>query len=263
MRPKGKLIPIKNERNNHALISLKDQRTGANSSQNICQHRRVLSSQHDSSHMRLLFAFLLLAAIVLIPFAIWGEGLETIFSQEGTVSMLQEYGHWAWLFGIGLLMADLLLPLPNSLIMSAFGYVYGWFWGGLLAVVGSFLAGALGYELCRRIGERAVVWILGEKDRSRGASLFATSGGWLVALSRWLPVLTEVVACLAGLNRMPAKQFYLALLAGTLPLGFTYAAIGSMGVENPLWAIGVSILLPPVLWWSFRRWLRVVESSET
>lgn len=212
--------------------------------------------------MRLLITFFLLAALVLIPFGIWGEGLEIMFSQEGTINLLQSYGNWAWLVGMGLLMADLLLPLPNSLIMSAFGYVYGWFWGGALAVAGSFLAGALGYELCRRIGEKAVSWILGEKDRSRGEKLFSTSGGWLVALSRWLPVLTEVVACLAGLNRMPSRRFYLSLFAGTLPLGFTYAAIGAVGVENPTWAIVVSVLLPPVLWWGFRKWLTTVESTE-
>lgn len=212
--------------------------------------------------MRLLITFFLLAALVLIPFGIWGEGLEIMFSQEGTINLLQSYGNWAWLVGVGLLMADLLLPLPNSLIMSAFGYVYGWFWGGALAVAGSFLAGALGYELCRRIGEKAVSWILGEKDRSRGEKLFSTSGGWLVALSRWLPVLTEVVACLAGLNRMPSRRFYLSLFAGTLPLGFTYTAIGAVGVENPTWAIVVSVLLPPVLWWGFRKWLTTVESTE-
>lgn len=210
--------------------------------------------------MRLLITFFLLAALVLIPFGIWGEGLEIMFSQEGTISLLKSYGNWAWLVGMGLLMADLLLPLPNSLIMSAFGYVYGWFWGGLLAVAGSFLAGALGYELCRRIGEKAVSWILGEKDRSRGEKLFSTSGGWLVALSRWLPVLTEVVACLAGLNRMPPRRFYLSLFAGTLPLGFTYAAIGAVGVENPTWAIVVSVLLPPILWWGFRKWLNAAEA---
>ena len=205
--------------------------------------------------MRLLLAFLLLAALVLVPFAIWGEGLTAVFSTEGTIERLQGYGNWAWLFGIGLLIADLLLPLPNSLIMSAFGYLYGWWWGGLLAVAGSFLAGALGYELCRRIGEKAVVAILGNKDRERGARLFARSGGWLVALSRWLPVLTEVVACLAGLNRMPAKSFYLSLLAGTLPLGFTYAAIGAIGISAPGWAVAISVAMPPLLWWGFRTWL--------
>lgn len=212
--------------------------------------------------MRLVATFFLLAALVLIPFAIWGEGLEVMFSQEGTIAWLDKYGNWAWLVGMGLLMADLLLPLPNSLIMSAFGYLYGWFWGGILAVAGSFLAGALGYELCRRVGEKAVVWILGEKDRSRGEKLFASSGGWLVALSRWLPVLTEVIACLAGLNRMPARSFYLSLFAGTVPLGFTYAAIGALGVENPLWAIGISVGLPPILWWIFRTWMKNVEGKQ-
>ncbi len=56
--------------------------------------------------MRLLVTFLILAVLVLIPFAIWGEGLEAYFSQEGIIHWLEQLDHWAWLIGIGLLMAD-------------------------------------------------------------------------------------------------------------------------------------------------------------
>lgn len=211
--------------------------------------------------MRLVATFSLLALLILIPFFLWGEGLEVMFSQEGTIAWLDKYGNWAWLVGIFLLITDLVLPLPNSLIMSAFGYLYGWFWGGLLAVGGSVLAGALGYELCRRIGEKAVLWILGATDRRRGELLFASSGGWLVALSRWLPVLTEVIACLAGFNRMPPRSFYLSLCAGTLPLGFTYAAIGAFGGEHPMWAMGISVGMPPLLWWACQKWIRSMNNQ--
>ena len=113
-----------------------------------------------------------------------------------------------------LLAADLFLPLPGTLIMSALGYVYGPVGGGLLATVGSFLGGTLGYGLCRLLGRGAARRLLGEKDLEKGERLFASVGGWIVVLSRWLPLVPEVVSCMAGLTRMPARSFLLALLCG-------------------------------------------------
>lgn len=202
--------------------------------------------------MRLLWLFLLLAALVLIPFAIWGEGLTALFEQEAMIGYLNQWGIWGWLLGILLLMGDLLLPLPGTIIMSAMGYVYGIAVGGIVSAIGSFLSGALAYELCHRMGRKMAVRLLGEKDLARGESLFASVGGWVVALSRWLPVFPEVVACMAGLTRMPRNAYYLALACGSIPLGFTYAAVGQLGWQTPWLAILLSAGLPPILWLSIR-----------
>ena len=67
-------------------------------------------------------------------------------------------------------------------------------------------------------------------------------------LSRWLPLAPEVVACMAGLTRMPARGFHLALACGSIPLGFVFAAVGHAGVSRPLLAIALTALLPPALW---------------
>ena len=82
-------------------------------------------------------------------------------------------------------------------------------------------------------------------------------GGWVVALSRWLPVFPEVVACMAGLTRMPTRLFYLALACGSIPLGFTYAIIGNSGITHPALAIGLSAGLPPLIWFTVSRLLHV------
>lgn len=199
--------------------------------------------------MRLLLIFIGLAAIVLILFFFWGDTLMTTFSQQGTVAWLDQYGYWAWVAAIVLLMADLVLPLPATLVMAALGYLYGPVLGGLISATGSFLAGSLGYWLCRMMGERAAIRLLGEKDFERGRKLSKNVGGWVVVLSRWLPVFPEVVACMAGLTRMPALFFHVALLCGSLPLGFVYAYVGATGVAHPAWSIGLSALLPPLIWW--------------
>lgn len=204
--------------------------------------------------MRIFLLFLLLAALVIIPFLIWGESMTETFSLEGSVAILNQYGSWAWGVGQLLLIGDLFLPIPATVVMSALGYIYGWVIGGLLSGLGSFLSGAMAYELCKRIGERAAVRILGAQDFEKGQKMFVRVGGWIVAFSRWLPIFPEVVACMAGITRMPARIFYLALLCGSLPLGFVFAYIGETGNTAPGLALAFSAGLPPFLWF-FARYL--------
>ena len=198
--------------------------------------------------MRLFWLFLGLAVLFLVPFLIWGDGLEQAFTQAGAVAWLRSYGAWAWAAALVLLTVDLLLPLPATIIIAALGLLYGPVVGGLLGAGGAFLSGAVAYGLCRWYGRGAARWILGDEDLARGERLFARAGGWLVALSRWLPILPEVVACMAGLTRMPARAFFVALTCGTVPLGFTFAAIGAAGVDRPLLALAVSAVVPVLLW---------------
>lgn len=198
--------------------------------------------------MRLALLFIALVVMVLIPFFIWGDTLMAFFSSEQSITWLSAYGQWAWAIAILLLMADLFLPLPATVIMAALGYIYGPLVGGLISAAGSFISGALAYWLCSRLGEKAAIWLLSKKEFERGKKISSSMGGWVVALSRWLPVFPEVVACMAGLTRMPSKNFYLALACGSLPLGFTYAIVGSSGVSNPALAIGLSAGLPPLIW---------------
>jgi uncharacterized membrane protein YdjX (TVP38/TMEM64 family) len=62
-------------------------------------------------------------------------------------------------------------------------------------------------------------------------------------------ILPEMISCLAGLARMPAGRFFAALACGSIPLGFAYAAVGSMGSDRPILALAVSASVPVFLWW--------------
>lgn len=204
---------------------------------------------------RLLALALILAVLVVVPFLIWGGSIEALMSPEKLVEAFQSSRDWAWLAGVGLLVIDLFLPVLGTAVMSALGLVYGWLLGGILSALGSIGAGLLAYALCFRLGRRAARWLAGDSGIAEGERLFRGElGGWLVALSRWMPVLPEVVACLAGIARMPMRRFFPALCAGSLPMGFVYAWIGHHGVEHPGFALVVSVFLPPVIWLAFR-WL--------
>jgi uncharacterized membrane protein YdjX (TVP38/TMEM64 family) len=206
--------------------------------------------------IRLFWLFLFLALAVSIPFVIWGAGFERSFGQEGAVAWLIGYGPWAGAAGILLLMSDLFLPIPATAVMVALGFVYGPIKGGLIATSGGFLSGALAYLLCRWFGRPLAVRVLGAQDLADGERLFARVGGWLVVLSRWLPVFPEVIACMAGLSRMPPWPFFIALACGSAPLGFVFAAIGHAGVDYPLLAIVLGAGLPPLLWLAVQPYFR-------
>jgi len=204
---------------------------------------------------RLLLLFLVLAALVLVPFAIWGRDFELAMTQENLVATFRDSRDWAWLAGTGLLVADLFLPVLGTAVMAALGLVYGWFLGGLLSALGSIGAGLLAYGLSFRLGRRGALWLAGEKGLAEGERLFRGElGGWIVALSRWMPVLPEVVACLAGIARMPLRRFFPSLCAGSVPMGFVFAWIGHRGEESPVLALGLSALLPPLIWAGVRIW---------
>ena len=197
-------------------------------------------------------ALVLLGAIA--PYLIWGEALEAAFSVEGARAWMAGYGAGAGLAGVGLLVADLLLPIPSTLVMSALGLAYGPLIGGLYAAAGSALAGLVAYGLSRWLGRPLALRLAGEAGLREGERFFAGGGAWLVACSRCLPILPEAVACLAGLHRMPFRTFLLALACGSVPTGLLFAAIGALGQAEPAWALGLSVVVPVALWLAARRW---------
>lgn len=204
--------------------------------------------------MRLTLWFVALAALILATWMLWGGSWETRFTLQGGIAWLQESGSWAWAAGIGLLAADLFLPVPGTVVMSALGFLYGTLIGGIVAAAGSMTAGLLGYGIGRCLGERTARRLLGDRDFDKGRALFSQGGGWLVALSRALPILPEVVSCTAGLVRMPFRKFVLSLACGSLPMGFLFAAIGAAGHAAPGWAIAFSLAVPALLWALARKW---------
>lgn len=208
------------------------------------------------SRLWLLVAALL--ALIIAPFCIWGGWFQNMLDLHGAKSWMESLGPLAWIGGIALLVGDLVLPIPSTVVMAALGLVCGWFWGGVASAAGSALSGLVAYALCRRFGHRPAVWLAGQAGLAKGEALFrGRRGGWLVALSRWMPVLPEAVACLAGLARMPFRVFLVALLSGTVPPGFVFSTIGAFGLEQPGLALALSALAPAGLYAAMALQLRL------
>lgn len=196
------------------------------------------------SPARLVLLVLLILLVLAVPIMLFGDRFEMMFDGERALAFVRAQGPWGGVVGIGMIMADLFIPLPAPAIMAALGMIYGWMVGGLLASIGSFAAAALGYLLCRLIGPRAAGWVAGPEQVERLSGFFTRYGLWAIALSRWMPAVPEVLACLAGLTRMPVGRFALGNLIGSGAVGFAYAYVGASGVDDPSGALAIAFLFP-------------------
>jgi uncharacterized membrane protein YdjX (TVP38/TMEM64 family) len=75
--------------------------------------------------------------------------------------MLGKYDAWAWAVGIALICADLVLPVPQTVVIAALGILYGTVLGGLLGSVDPITGGLLGYVLMLTSARRMVKRFVG------------------------------------------------------------------------------------------------------
>ena len=86
--------------------------------------------------------------------------LATLDDAEASTDLLSHLDTWAWAIGILLIIADLVLPVPQASVITALGAIYGIALGTLIGTVGLILNGVAGYLLMstpvRRVIERAL-----------------------------------------------------------------------------------------------------------
>ncbi len=198
--------------------------------------------------MRTVITFVGFILFGLILFFLIGDALvdESWFDQVGA---------WAWLVAIGLLIADILFPIPTTLIITVMGQKYGPVLGGVIGTAGTCLAGLIAYGLTRMLGIRFARWLLAD-ELGTAEKFFFTNGSFAVACSRWLPLFPEAISTMAGLARMPFRKYCVALICGSLPMSFAYATLATIS-ENEIIPLVISILLPVPIWWVAGRLLRL------
>ncbi len=157
---------------------------------------------------------------------------------------------------IGLLVVDILLPVPSSIVMALSGKLLGAWIGGTVAFVGAMAAAWIGFFACRFGGDKMFKRIVGGSDSEKVRAWFEEYGVIAIILSRPVPMLTEILSCLAGLSHVSVLTFSLATILGTLPICFVYSYVGAQGdLTDPWPAIWISIAIPAVGWF-FARWVK-------
>ncbi len=201
--------------------------------------------------------FIIIALFFAIGFYFFGGQIELIFSQEQCVKWFSENKETAWIFGILLLVSDILLPIPATGIMAAIGIVYHLWPGVLISMAGSVLAGLTGYITARFLGKHTPKILASKKELMRFKTFFDTYGGYAIIISRIMPLMPEVITILAGLSKMKFSRFFTSLITGTLPVSILFTWMGtneSMG--HAAWML-LAVALPAIIWPFFIKFTRI------
>ena len=212
--------------------------------------------------IKVMFFLALIFASTFVFFNL--TGLLTLEKIQAWLTSLQNMP--AYVVGnivILLLFADLFIAMPTLTIMILSGFFIGPFYGAAFSITGLTLAGFSGYYLSKRYGDSIIAIVLKkEEDRHNAKEAFRKYGVATILLSRAVPILPEVSACMAGMNNMPRKTFITAWMFSIVPYACIAAYAGSISTaSNPQPAIFTGIGLTLGLWiaWFIFRKYKMIE----
>lgn len=190
-------------------------------------------------------------ALTLVPFFLFETKI------MGAVDVLLREYHGRQLLAVALgalLAADIVLPVPSSLISTACGSLLG-FWGGMfVSWVGMTAGCVVGYFIGSSAGAGTVNYLAGERELARVSRVAERHGPWVIILFRAVPVLAEVSAMFAGVCRMPLWRFVGISALSNLGISAAYAWVGSAAADaNSFLLAFVGALVFPAIPWGLAR----------
>jgi uncharacterized membrane protein YdjX (TVP38/TMEM64 family) len=204
--------------------------------------------------MRRSLVLILVVGAVIVASKVLVEDVIGVDLEPFVMSWLEEPGLGAAAVIVGLLAADVVLPVPSSIIMVLSGAAFGVLWGSLLALAGSVLGEWLGFELVRRFGRDASRRIASDQEIEDVNRFFERYGALAVIVTRPLPVVMETMSLVAGLSRMRRRVFLAASVVGTAPIAVVYAYAGAVSrqVESLLPAVVIVVAIGAAGWLWYR-----------
>jgi membrane protein DedA with SNARE-associated domain len=160
----------------------------------------------------------------------------------------------------GLLAADLVLPVPSSVVISAAGMICDWKVAAAAGAGGMLTGNLVGYWACRLLGRRAFERFVKPEEAEKFGRWLDRYGPGALVISRLVPVMAETLSCTAGMARMRFGKFLAGLLVGTIPFAIFFATLGAVA-ENPGVVLIVSLAVPAAGWLIFALFTR--KSAES
>lgn len=197
---------------------------------------------------------LLITVVLVLPvllLAFWGESFAALAEQwqenppsKSTIALAVA----------GILASDVFLPVPSGPITTLAGSQLGAVWGTLVSAGGMTLGGIIAFALAKAWGRPLAERLSTPEQLQELETACQEHGGWVLILTRPLPIVGEAGAMLVGALQMPWMQFLVVLVASNLIIAATYAMLGQQASAYgwlPI-ALCASAALPLLLAWWWR-----------
>jgi len=154
---------------------------------------------------------------------------------------------------ITLLVADVFIAVPTLTVIILSGYFLGPVFGVFVSLTGLILAATTGYFLSAKYGDKILCLIVKQQDKKDEVTAsFQKYGMVMILLSRAMPILPEVCACMAGITKMPFFKFLSYWLISIVPYTIIATYAGSVSsMSDPKPAIFAMIGLTSFLWFAW------------
>jgi uncharacterized membrane protein YdjX (TVP38/TMEM64 family) len=189
--------------------------------------------------------------LIVLPFII----LEGTIKQAFDNSLKAELDN-IWLAELiaFLLAADVILPVPSSIVSTTAGSALGFGVGTFTCWVGMSLGCLIGYWLGAVAGTPVVRRLVGEKELGKAQHLGVRLGVVVLIVTRAVPILAEASVITAGLMHIPPRLFFFVTSFSNLGVSVVYSGIGAFAYEiNSFLLVFAGAILVPGLAMLFAR----------
>ena len=204
---------------------------------------------------RTIWLLVAVCAAMIVPFLFWGDALQEAAGR--LIAQAEERRVWVALSLIALLAADIVLPIPSSLVSTACGLTLGFVGGTAASFIGMTLSVLGGYV----IGWSASVpaeKLIGKNEVALLRRFQEKYGIWLLLIMRPVPVMAEASVLFSGISRYAFVRMLAVTAFGNLVVSAVYAAVGAWGGLNDSFFLAflASIVLSGLLMCGMRIWRR-------
>jgi uncharacterized membrane protein YdjX (TVP38/TMEM64 family) len=155
-----------------------------------------------------------------------------------------------WIGTCAFVLAGLLL-VPLEILAIAAGLVFGWFPGGLVALIGSLASALFGYVAGRAIGTARLPRWMSRRSYRSGVQVGARGFMGVVVLRLASVASAGAINLLSGAWRVPFAAFVTGTAIGLLPVMAALAGLGALlrqtvlqpSIWNGLVTIGAGMIL--------------------
>lgn len=202
---------------------------------------------------------LIIATVLLVMFFVFEDNAVLAHPEQEIVKANPA----AVLLSIGLLVVDVFLPIPSSLVMTANGAAFGIVTGTIISVAGSTLAAILGYLIGQR-GSQLIRRMVTPAEQERTQKLLQRWGTLAVICSRPVPILAETMMIIAGVSGMDWRPALLSAFVGSIPAALLYAIAGASAVKTGefILVFGSVLALGGVFWFIGMRFRKEQKTAE-
>ena len=153
-----------------------------------------------------------------------------------------------------LLILDVIIPVPSTILLTFSGNIYGFTVGFLLNYASLLSASIIGFILGRYFQEYVKSNLLGKKEHLKMEIWFKKYGFLVVIFSKFVPIISETISIMAGLTGLKLKKFIFFSTLGILPISLYFSYLGSSTDSLSEWflPLALTFFIPLFLWYFIR-----------